>query len=60
MNGTTNKSAPEKTGGLRCPKCGHRRFHVVYTRTKGSRVVRRRACLRCAARITTWEHIVSG
>jgi transcriptional regulator NrdR family protein len=59
MNGTANTSTPENRGCFSCPKCGHRRFRVVYTRTKGSRIVRRRACLRCAARITTWEHIIS-
>ena len=60
VNGTTKKMAPEKTGGLRCPKCKHRRFHVIYTRNVGGRVVRRRECRLCAFRITTWEHIVSG
>jgi hypothetical protein len=59
MNGTANDSTSEKTGGLRCPKCCHRRLHVIYTRNVGGRVVRRRECQRCAFRITTWEHIVS-
>ena len=45
--------------GLTCPECGHARSRVLYTRTRGGRIVRRRACHGCGARFTTWEHIVS-
>jgi transcriptional regulator NrdR family protein len=45
--------------GLTCPKCGHQRFRVVYTRaSRGGKVVRRRACRKCETRITTVERIV--
>jgi transcriptional regulator NrdR family protein len=59
MNGTANESVYEKSGGVRCPKCGHRRSRGIYTRNVGGRVVRRRECHRRASRITTSEHIVS-
>jgi len=58
MNGT-GKSATRKKDGLRCPKCGHTHFRVVYTRPAGGRVARRRTCHMCKVRFTTWEHIVS-
>jgi DNA-directed RNA polymerase subunit RPC12/RpoP len=45
--------------GLRCVKCGHRRFRVIYTRARpGEIVVRRRECLNCGVRITTWERAI--
>jgi hypothetical protein len=45
--------------GLRCWKCGHARLRVVYTRAAaGGKVVRRRACRQCGARLTTWERPV--
>jgi len=45
--------------GFLCRKCGSRRFRVVYTRAaRGAKVVRRRECRSCKARITTWERIV--
>jgi DNA-directed RNA polymerase subunit M/transcription elongation factor TFIIS len=51
-------TAPERAAGLTCPQCGHRRSHVLYTRANGGRLSRRRICLACGARFTTWEHIV--
>jgi len=42
--------------GLVCPKCGCKRFYVVYTRpTWGGRIMRRRECRHCGRRITTFE-----
>jgi transcriptional regulator NrdR family protein len=47
--------------GLRCRRCGHQDFKVVYTRrAPGGVVVRRRQCRRCGGRITTWEHMIGG
>ena len=49
---------PGRAVGLTCPKCGHPRSRVLYTRAaNGGRLRRRRACLACSARVTTWEHI---
>jgi transcriptional regulator NrdR family protein len=44
--------------GLRCVKCGHGRFKVIYTRARVFAIVRRRQCRNCAARVTTWEKVV--
>jgi transcriptional regulator NrdR family protein len=45
--------------GLRCRRCGHRRFRVIYTRPgPGGIVTRRRACRQCGTRITTREREV--
>lgn len=47
--------------GLRCFKCGCRRFLVVYTRAApGGKILRRRACPVCGTRITTWEKMIGG
>jgi transcriptional regulator NrdR family protein len=47
--------------GLRCPRCGTRDSHVVYTRwTPDDRIVRRRQCGQCGKRITTREQVVGG
>jgi transcriptional regulator NrdR family protein len=47
--------------GLRCRKCGQCRFRVIYTRAaQGGKVVRRRSCHQCGARVTTWERPVGG
>ena len=60
----SDSSAPMPTvkdAGLYCPKCGHARSRVLYTRAgKGGRLVRRRACRKCGARVTTWERIVGS
>jgi transcriptional regulator NrdR family protein len=61
MNDAAIAPTPGRPVGLRCPKCGRGRFRVIYTRAvAGGRVVRRRACRHCAARITTWERIVGA
>jgi hypothetical protein len=44
--------------GLCCPRCGHCRWRVIYTRAGGGRVMRRRECRACGHRVTTWERIV--
>jgi hypothetical protein len=45
--------------GIRCRKCGCGRFRVIYTRAAhGAKVIRRRECRSCKARITTWERII--
>ena len=54
------EATPESTAGLRCRKCGHQRFRVIYTRPATGRVIRRRACLKCEARITTVERVMGG
>ena len=46
--------------GLRCSSCGGQRLRVVYTRARrGGCIVRRRECVGCRARLTTWEKPVS-
>ena len=45
--------------GLRCWKCGHCGFRVVYTRAaRDGTIMRRRECLQCQTRITTWERMI--
>jgi transcriptional regulator NrdR family protein len=45
--------------GLRCRKCGCGRFRVIYTRSApGAKLVRRRECRNCKARLTTWERVI--
>ncbi len=52
-----NSTQPTEIGaGLRCRKCGRRRFRVIYTRpAPDGKVLRRRECRACATRFTTWE-----
>ncbi|QDU44594.1 transcriptional regulator NrdR [Symmachiella dynata] len=51
-----NNKALDQQRGLQCSACGHQRLRVIYTRAaKGSKLVRRRECRNCGARITTWE-----
>jgi hypothetical protein len=57
----SNVDSQEEDRGLRCRKCRCRQFRVIYTRAaRGSKLVRRRECNRCKARITTWEQIIGG
>lgn len=44
---------------MKCPKCGHLEDKVVDSRTtkEGEAIRRRRECLRCAKRYTTYEYI---
>jgi transcriptional regulator NrdR family protein len=59
MQEPTNPLNPTTHVGLRCRKCGERQFRVIYTRgTRDGRVVRRRECRACQARITTREQVV--
>lgn len=61
MNASTNANAGEGRRGLACPKCGQQRFAVVYTRRAfGAKLVRRRRCLDCGRRITTWERAIGS
>ena len=61
MNDASIWPAPTNGAGLRCPKCGHTRFRVLYTRPRtDGKLVRRRECLACGARITTAERILGG
>ena len=46
--------------GLRCPRCGRRRFNVVYTRPGDAMVMRRRECQHCGTRVTTYERVVGA
>jgi hypothetical protein len=43
--------------GIQCPMCGCRGFEVLQTRrARDGRILRRRRCCRCGARMTTSEH----
>ena len=48
---------PKVAGELSCPNCGHRQTKVLEMRgtVNGSRIRRRRACLVCGCRYTTYE-----
>jgi transcriptional regulator NrdR family protein len=46
--------------GLRCVKCGNRKFRVIYTRARLKGVIRRRECRNCKSRITTKETTIGG
>ncbi len=45
---------------MRCPKCGHIEDKVIDSRTArdGGAIRRRRACLQCGQRFTTYEEII--
>jgi transcriptional repressor NrdR len=47
---------------MRCPKCGHQEDKVIDSRAsgEGARIRRRRECLRCEHRYTTYEEIERG
>jgi transcriptional repressor NrdR len=47
---------------MKCPECGHEEDKVVDSRPHqdGRAVRRRRECLKCAKRYTTFEYIESG
>lgn len=42
---------------MQCPKCKHDDSRVVESRDAGSAIRRRRECLNCGARFTTYERI---
>jgi transcriptional regulator NrdR family protein len=53
------KKKRDEDRGLRCRGCGGKRFRVVYTRAAcGGKLVRRRQCLNCGERVTTWERAI--
>lgn len=47
---------------MRCPKCGYLRDKVVDSRSSkdGASIRRRRACLQCGYRFTTYEEVVKA
>ena len=59
----TNETPPEddpaehpEPRGIECRRCGCRHFFVRYTRpTIMGRILRRRECRNCGARVTTYE-----
>jgi transcriptional regulator NrdR family protein len=52
---TEPPATPASPVGLRCWRCGHQQFRVVYTRRRLDGLWRRRECLRCGTRFTTCE-----
>ena len=42
---------------MNCPKCGHNNSKVLESRYTGESMRRRRECLKCGARCTTYERI---
>ena len=40
-----------------CPQCVHNKFEVLETRTSGDGIRRRRSCVSCGHRFTTFERI---
>ncbi len=42
---------------MKCPYCGHPRSRVVDTRDSGEGIRRRRLCLNCQKRFTTYEQV---
>jgi len=50
------------TKSMRCPICGHSEDQVIDTRPvrEGSAIRRRRECLACQHRFTTYEYVESG
>jgi transcriptional repressor NrdR len=47
---------------MRCPKCGHVEDKVIDSRSArdGSQIRRRRMCLQCGKRFTTYEEVVKA
>ncbi len=47
---------------MRCPKCGHVKDKVIDSRSarEGDVIRRRRACLQCGHRFTTYEEIIKA
>lgn len=47
---------------MRCPKCGHLEDKVIDSRTSrsGAAIRRRRMCLKCGYRFTTYEELVKA
>jgi transcriptional repressor NrdR len=53
---------PRRSNRMRCPKCGNLEDKVIDSRSAGSGVAirRRRVCLGCGYRFTTYEEIVKA
>ena len=47
----------EASSSMRCPYCGDTESHVTDSRDSGDGVRRRRECLRCGVRFTTYERV---
>ena len=45
---------------MQCPHCGHGKHRVIDTRDRGETIRRRRECLDCKQRFTTYEHVAPG
>ena len=45
---------------MQCPHCGHDKHKVIDTRDRGETIRRRRQCLVCEQRFTTYEHVAPG
>jgi transcriptional repressor NrdR len=47
---------------MRCPKCGHQEDKVIDSRSarQGALIRRRRMCLQCGKRFTTYEEVVKA
>ncbi len=43
---------------MKCPFCGSGDSHVIDTRSSGERIRRRRECISCEKRFTTYERVV--
>ena len=45
---------------MQCPHCGNDRHKVIDTRAREEAIRRRRQCLHCNQRFTTYEHVAPG
>ena len=40
---------------MQCPRCKHKKSHIVYTRAFGEQTQRRRVCYKCKGHFFTYE-----
>ena len=45
---------------MQCPHCGHGKHRVIDSRDREETIRRRRQCLVCEQRFTTYEHVAPG
>lgn len=45
---------------MQCPHCGHGKHRVIDSRDRGETIRRRRLCLNCDQRFSTFEHVAPG
>ena len=45
---------------MQCPHCGYDKHKVIDSRDRGEAIRRRRQCLSCEQRFTTYEHVAPG